>query len=141
MLYLVLVHNVVVGMTTFTGKEKDTETGYGYFGARYMDHELMTMWLSVDPLADMYQSISPYAYSAWNPIKLVVCIRKPQRYLGLFLGDILKPTNQDVNSNLGTASLNGYHLRVGNVALLRFGPKADAIAFKETFYRIFPNDR
>ena len=26
----------------FTGKKKDEETGYGYFGARYMDHELMT---------------------------------------------------------------------------------------------------
>ena len=55
----------------FTGKEKDAETGYGYFGARYMDHELMTMWLSVDPLADKYPSISPYAFCAWNPIKLV----------------------------------------------------------------------
>ena len=54
-----------------TGKEKDTETGYGYFGARYMDHELMTMWLSVDPLADKYPSISPYAYCAWNPVKLM----------------------------------------------------------------------
>ena len=56
---------------TFTGKEKDQETGYGYFGARYMDHELMTMWLSVDPMSDKYPSISPYAYCAWNPIKLV----------------------------------------------------------------------
>ena len=28
---------------SFTGKERDEETGYGYFGARYMDHELMTM--------------------------------------------------------------------------------------------------
>ena len=54
-----------------TGKERDEETGYGYFGARYMDHELMTMWLSVDPMADKYPSISPYAYCAWNPIKLV----------------------------------------------------------------------
>ena len=54
-----------------TGKERDGETGYGYFGARYMDHELMTMWLSVDPMADKYPSISPYAYCAWNPIKLV----------------------------------------------------------------------
>lgn len=36
----------------FTGKERDEETGYGYFGARYMDYELMTMWLSVDPMAD-----------------------------------------------------------------------------------------
>ena len=56
---------------TFTGKERDEETGYGYFGARYMDHELMTMWLSVDPLADKYPSISPYAYCAWNPVKLI----------------------------------------------------------------------
>ena len=56
---------------TFTGKERDEETGYGYFGARYMDHELMTMWLSVDPMADKYPNISPYAYCAWNPVKLV----------------------------------------------------------------------
>ena len=55
----------------FTGKERDEETGYGYFGARYMDHELTTMWLSVDPMADKYLSISPYAYCAWNPVKLV----------------------------------------------------------------------
>ena len=56
---------------SFTGKERDKETGYGYFGARYMDHELMTMWLSVDPLSDKYPNISPYAYCAWNPVKLV----------------------------------------------------------------------
>ncbi len=55
----------------FTGKERDEETGYGYFGARYMDHELMTSWLSVDPMADKYPSLSPYNYCAWNPIKLV----------------------------------------------------------------------
>ena len=54
-----------------TGKEKDVETGYGYFGARYMDHELMIMWLSVDPMVDKYPAISPYAYCAWNPLKLV----------------------------------------------------------------------
>ncbi len=56
---------------SFTGKEKDEETGYGYFGARYMDHELMTMWMSVDPLSDKYPSLSPYNYCAWNPVKLV----------------------------------------------------------------------
>ncbi|MBR6179357.1 MAG: RHS repeat-associated core domain-containing protein, partial [Bacteroidales bacterium] len=54
----------------FTGKERDEETGYGYFGARYLDHDLMTMWLSVDPMADKYPSLSPYNYCAWNPIKL-----------------------------------------------------------------------
>ena len=54
-----------------TGKELDEETGFGYFGARYMDHELMTSWLSVDPMSDKYPGISPYAYCAWNPVKLV----------------------------------------------------------------------
>lgn len=29
------------------------------------------MWLSVDPLADKYPCISPYAYCAWSPIKNV----------------------------------------------------------------------
>ena len=55
----------------FTGKERDEETGYGYFGARYMDHDLTTMWISVDPMSDKYPGISPYAYCAWNPVKLV----------------------------------------------------------------------
>ena len=49
-------------------EQRDEETGYGYFGARYMDYELMAMWLSVDPLADKYPGTSPYAYCAWSPI-------------------------------------------------------------------------
>ena len=56
---------------TFTGKERDSETGYGYFGARYMDYELMASFISVDRYADKYPFISPYAYCAWNPVKLV----------------------------------------------------------------------
>ena len=86
----------IQNLSTFTGKERDEEKersrgpfasergdeprsgipycsvySYTYYGARYMDHELMTMWLSVDPMADKYPSISPYAYCAWNPVKLV----------------------------------------------------------------------
>ena len=56
---------------SFTGKERDEETGYGYFGARYMDHELLTSFISVDRYASKYPFISPYAYCAWNPIKLI----------------------------------------------------------------------
>ena len=55
----------------FIGKERDSETGFSYFGARYYDSDLMTGWLSVDPLADKYPGLSPYAYCAWNPIRLV----------------------------------------------------------------------
>ena len=253
---------------------------YTYFGARYMDHELMTMWLSVDPMVDKYPSISPYAYCAWNPVKLVdpdgrdtfddigwwknkktnnmewdpeihnqeeqnnkygngagiykgltheengiyyslfgttekpnskqgrftkkmdeVCINHaawmrsqlkgtdrqetPVDFTGIekmkdradkkgffpttgenvrdgysyFCGrangrmyvtgnmrgtwgsswsDILRKTNQDVNSNMRTG-LYGYYLRVGNVVLIQFNAKADAVAFKDIFYKIFPN--
>ena len=56
---------------TFTGKERDSETGFSYFGVRYYDSDLMTGWLSVDPMADKYPGLSPYAYCAWNPIRLV----------------------------------------------------------------------
>gem|GEM_PF-666492 len=56
---------------TFTGKEKDSETGFYYFGARYYDPTLSGLFLSVDPMAGKYPSISPYAYCAWNPVRLV----------------------------------------------------------------------
>ena len=36
-----------------------------------MDHELMTMWLSVDPMSDKYPNITPYAYCNWNPVRFV----------------------------------------------------------------------
>ena len=53
-----------------TGKERDAETGYDYFGARYY-WSLLKHWTTVDPLADKYPWISPYAYCNWNPIKFV----------------------------------------------------------------------
>ena len=56
---------------TFTGKERDSETGFSYFGARYYDSDILTGWLSVDPMADKYPGLSPYAYCGWNPVKLV----------------------------------------------------------------------
>ncbi len=73
---------------TFTGKERDEElrsirehdkneknnseqTGYSYYGARFLDSDLGVMWLSVDPLSDKYPSTSPYMYCLGNPIKLV----------------------------------------------------------------------
>ncbi len=56
---------------TFAGKVRDEETGLSCFGARYYDADLTTNWLSVDPMADKYPSFSPYAYCAWNPVKLV----------------------------------------------------------------------
>jgi len=55
---------------TFSGKEKDAETGYSYFGARYYDSDL-SVWLSVDPMAGKYPSTSPFMYVRGNPIRLI----------------------------------------------------------------------
>ena len=54
----------------FTGKERDAETGYDYFGARFYDHR-KGIWNSVDPLADKYPGNTPYLYCGGNPIMLV----------------------------------------------------------------------
>ena len=54
----------------FTGKERDEESGYHYFGARYYtDH--LGIWTSADPLLDKYPSISPYSYCSNNPLKFI----------------------------------------------------------------------
>ena len=54
----------------FSGKERDEETGYSYFGARYYDPNI-SIWLSRDPLADKYPYQSPYVYCSNNPIKRI----------------------------------------------------------------------
>ena len=56
-------------MFTFSGKEKDAETGYSYFGQRFYDSQL-SLWLSVDPMRGKYPSLSPFVYCANNPIIL-----------------------------------------------------------------------
>jgi RHS repeat-associated protein len=54
----------------FSAKELDPETNYSYFGARYYDSDL-SVWLSVDQLADKYPGTSPYMYVMGNPLKLI----------------------------------------------------------------------
>ena len=55
---------------TFSAKEKDKNTGYHYFGARYYDSEV-SVWLSVDPMVSGFPGISPYAYCYNNPMNYV----------------------------------------------------------------------
>jgi RHS repeat-associated protein len=54
----------------YNGKELDEETGLYYYGARYYDART-SVWQSVDPFADKYAALSPFAYVANNPIILI----------------------------------------------------------------------
>ncbi len=52
---------------TFSAKERDLETGYSYFGARYYDPNV-SVWLSVDPMAGKFPGWTPYRYGLNNPL-------------------------------------------------------------------------
>ncbi|MFB9057512.1 toxin TcdB middle/N-terminal domain-containing protein [Mariniflexile ostreae] len=51
----------------FNGKELDPETNLSYFGARYYDAKV-SLWLSVDPLAENYPNESPYVFVHNSPL-------------------------------------------------------------------------
>jgi RHS repeat-associated protein len=70
----------VDGRYKFTGKERDTETSYDYFGARYYDARI-GRWLIPEPLLSTLNpkelihktvlSLSPYQYVRNNPIRRI----------------------------------------------------------------------
>ncbi len=60
-----------LGIYRFNGKEKDYESGFHYYGARYYWSEVLTGWLSVDPMMDKYPNISSYNYCVLSPVRLV----------------------------------------------------------------------
>ena len=54
----------------FNAKELDEETGNYYYGARYYNPK-WSIWLSVDPLAELMPEWSSYAYTFNNPVNYV----------------------------------------------------------------------
>ena len=54
----------------FTGKERDKETTYDYFGARYYDARISN-WTSPDPLFEKHLQWTPYNYVLRNPLILI----------------------------------------------------------------------
>ena len=86
---------------TFSAKERDTETGLSYFGARYYSSDL-SIWLSVDPMSDKYPSLSPYVYCADNPVRLVDPNGEDPIYAKNFWGNVKKIGDD------GQCGLNSY---------------------------------
>src|SRR5690554_4576407 len=52
----------------YNGKEFDEETGNYFYGARYYDPRL-SIFISVDPLAEQAPDWTPYRYGFNNPIR------------------------------------------------------------------------
>jgi RHS repeat-associated protein len=106
---------------TFSGKEKDVETGYSYFGARYYDGDL-SIFLSVDRFTDKYPSLTPYEYAANNPVNLIDINGDSVRLISTILPD------SDPNNN-ATSQATHTFLYIkhddGSESYYAFGPKGD----------------
>jgi len=97
---------------TFSAKERDSETGLSYFGSRYYSSDL-SVWLSVDPMASKYPSLSPYTYCANNPVKVV---DPDGEEIVIFVNKTKYTYNGkdfvDGNGNVATFSKNSFEYRV-----------------------------
>jgi len=91
--------------TKYSAKEKDEETQYSYFGARYY-HSDISLWLSVDPMADKYPSLSPFMYCAGNPVILVDPDGKDPIYAKNFWGKV-KTIGDDGKKSTGSYLVKG----------------------------------
>lgn len=70
-------------------------------------------WLSVDPLADKYPNISPYAYAAWNPVKYVDPDGK----------EIINKMNPAANKTLSDAGDNILDLKANHIFFVSHASK------------------
>ncbi|OIO74479.1 MAG: hypothetical protein AUJ85_05465 [Elusimicrobia bacterium CG1_02_37_114] len=111
---------------TFSGKEKVSETGYSYFGARYYDSDL-SVWLSVDPMSDDYPYQSSFCYAGWNPIMII----DPN---GMWEDDITVNSEGIVTKVVETDKPNRFYDEDGTQFFLNDAKNADKdIANKEDF--------
>ncbi len=67
----------------FNGKESQKFAGLPYldYGARFY-HQLSSRWTTMDPMAEKYYSVSPYAFCSGNPVNFA--IKREQNELAHF---------------------------------------------------------
>ena len=92
----------------FTGKEKDTETGLDYFGARYYDGRI-GRWLSPDPIIKPWES--PYGAFANNPVCLIDPDGRDTVEISQGSGELESHTEAEGNDVFFVVDENGQRLR------------------------------
>ena len=113
----------------FSGKEVQPQAGLLDFGARLYDPRSAS-WLSPDPMAEKYYSVSPYAYCANDPLDLVdpegkstwVTYNTETGLFNVFGGNVF---DNDHSIYLYLKDINGKDIR---------GPIIGQTAFLTSFY-------
>ena len=116
----------------FNAKEYDEETGMYYYGARYYDPRI-SLWMSVDPLAEKNHDLSPYNYTANNPIRY---IDPDGKYILFINGLRLWHASMDQKSFYGGFKIHPtdvYHY--WSTDKNSFGRKVDLVAFYKKAYK------
>lgn len=116
----------------FNAKEYDEETGMYYYGARYYEPRI-SLWMSVDPLAEKYHDLSPYNYTANNPIRY---IDPDGKYILYINGLRLWHASMDQKSFYGGFKIHPtdvYHYWPTDKN--SFGRKVDLVAFYKKAYK------
>ena len=114
----------------FTGKELITMHGLNWqdFGARWLDN-VRLQFTSVDPLAEKYYSISPYAYCLDSPVRLIDPNGKSVYSIDSEGHIKLVADNKDKNDQLYKLNKNGEliknktHLNLNKGILENYGSK------------------
>jgi RHS repeat-associated protein len=111
----------ILTASRYTGKERDTESGLDYFGARYLSSS-MGRWMSPDVVnvtedRMMYPSstLNKYAYGADNPLKYI----DPD---GQDITIFYEPSNAVMGGSPGHTMLLAYNQQSGDSAIRSFGP-------------------
>lgn len=104
----------------FNGKELDEETNLYYYGARYYDPTI-SVWASVDPQADEFPGISPYAYSVNNPVNYVDPDGEAPNPINLIIDAMFRDfKGQTTTSLLAAGSKRGFWQTPG-ASIMRLG--------------------
>ncbi|WP_302322937.1 RHS repeat domain-containing protein, partial [Bacteroides congonensis] len=114
----------------YNGKELDRKGGLDWYdyGARMYDAAL-GRWHTVDPMAEKYYSLSPYAYCAGNPLKYVDLKGDSISIADLYTrdkqGELINPNQVEVfefliNTKEGKALLGNYAAKGQTIAGVSF---------------------
>jgi RHS repeat-associated protein len=101
----------------FTGKERDKESNYDYFGARYYDARI-GRWGQVEPLFDKYVDVSSYSYGLNNPMLLKDIDGKD--IIHIFFPDY-EPESKGKNFPVGHSGILVIDNKTGNVNYYEYG--------------------
>ena len=134
---------------SFTGKERDSETGFSYFGARYYDSDILTGWLSVDYKADNLVKLvdtdgEKLRYTAVTSLgfkkKFIACVLFGIIYT-FFPINVISQNDSIQRIVLKYVEMNNlYPIRIDNAMFEQINPNQFECVLENDYFKLFQNN-